>query len=225
MSLKKDFSFSAEQISAVLQDAVKKVKTEEDPYELTELKKIFKKNVPLTLRTYVAAYFAKQLSSNYHTGTYQRRDRYSRRSRFDEIPQNRMRDHTSETTVGTKPPVARAEIAEEYAATVFVSIGRNRHVYPRDLVALISQAGGVPRERIGEIRVLDNYSFIQLFAEDADGVISLLDGYEYRGRRLSVSYSRKKNETQPVETTNEIPQDSNYTDSERNETSHSEDIN
>ena len=223
MSLKKEFSFNAEQISAILQDAVKKVKTEEDPYELTELKKIFKKNVPLNLRSYVAGYFAKQLSSNYHGG-YQRRDRYSRRSRYDEIPQNRLRDHTGETVVGTKPPVARAEIAEEYATTVFVSIGRNRHVYPRDLVALISQAGGVPRERIGEIRVLDNYSFIQLFAEDADAVISLLDGYEYRGRRLSVSYSRKKNEAQPVESTNELPSDTEYSDSLRNETSHSEEV-
>ena len=223
MSLKKEFSFNAEQISAILQDAVRKVKTEEDPYELTELKKIFKKNVPLNLRSYVAGYFAKQLSSNYHGG-YQRRDRYSRRPRYDEMPQNRMRDHSSETTIGTKPPVARAEIAEEYAATVFVSIGRNRHVYPRDLVALISQAGGVPRERIGEIRVLDDYSFVQLFAEDANGVISLLDGYEYRGRRLSVSYSRKKSDARPVESNEELPVDSEYEDSLHTEAAQPEEI-
>ena len=45
---------------SILNDAVSKVKTEEDPEILTDLKKIYKKNVPFALRTYVAAYLAKQ---------------------------------------------------------------------------------------------------------------------------------------------------------------------
>ena len=50
------------------------------------------------------------------------------------------------------------------------------------------------RNRIGEIRVLDNYSFVQFYSEDCDTVIKTLDGYTYRGRKLTVSYSKKKSE-------------------------------
>ena len=53
-----------EKFVAMLQDAVEKVKCEEDPVTLNELKKLFKKNVPLTLRMYVAAYLAKSISED-----------------------------------------------------------------------------------------------------------------------------------------------------------------
>jgi len=50
------------------------------------------------------------------------------------------------------------------------------------------------RERIGDIRVLDNYSFVQVYTEDAQKVIDSLNGCEYRGRKLNVSFSRKKDD-------------------------------
>ena len=50
------------------------------------------------------------------------------------------------------------------------------------------------RERIGDIKVLANYSFVQLYTEDAQSAIDKLNGYEYRGRKLAVSYSRQKTE-------------------------------
>ncbi|MBO6100041.1 MAG: DbpA RNA binding domain-containing protein, partial [Spirochaetaceae bacterium] len=149
----------------------------------------------LTMRTYVAAYFAKQLSGGFRGG-YHRRERTPRHSRFQEtsyVPHSSSstESHTSEVPV-SRTPVARAQIAEEFAQTVFVSVGRNRHVFARELVGLFSTVGGVARERIGDIRVCDNYSFVTLFAEDADSAIQKLDGIEYRGRKLSVSYSRRK---------------------------------
>ena len=60
MSTKNDFQINEEQFIAFLEDVVSKVKTEEDPVILTEYKKIFKKVVPLTLRSYVGAYLAKK---------------------------------------------------------------------------------------------------------------------------------------------------------------------
>ena len=53
---------------------------------------------------------------------------------------------------------------------------------------------GLDRDRIGDIRVVANYSFVQLFTEDADKAINALNGYDYRGRKLSVSYSRQKDD-------------------------------
>ncbi len=204
---KKDFSINAEALAAYLQEIVSRVESEEDPDEMNELKKIFKQNVPFGRRSYVAAYLAKQVSSN--TRGFQRRERSPRYSRYErnssahasdfaersERPSRSAENHSVES-MGVKPPVARAVIAPEFAKTVFISIGRNRRVYARDLIALISQGAGVERERIGDIKVYDNYSFITLFAEDADKVIELLNGYEYRGRKLTVSYSRKKDDSQ-----------------------------
>ena len=51
--------------------------------------------------------------------------------------------------------------------------------------------GGLERERIGEIKVLTSYSFVQLYAEDCEKIIAALNGYDYRGRKLTVGYSRK----------------------------------
>lgn len=56
------------------------------------------------------------------------------------------------------------------------------------------QACKLDRERIGRIRNQENYSFVELFKEDVDDVIAILNGYNFRGRNLTVSYARKKEE-------------------------------
>ncbi len=204
---KRDVPVDGEQVAAFLQETVKRVKTEEDPAELNELKKLFKKNVPFSLRSYVVASLVRQLIQGGKRGGSCGDGRYGRREkggRGDEYRRYRNREEASyadrfdrrEDKGGASGKIHfRSSIEESAAATVFVSIGRNRRVFPRDLVSLISQVSDIDRDRIGDIRVLDNYSFVQLFAEDADNVISCLDGYEYRGRKLSVSYSRRKDET------------------------------
>ena len=57
MAFKRDNNFNMDQVAAFLKDAVSKV--ESDPESFEELKKAFKKNVPLTRRSYVAAYLMK----------------------------------------------------------------------------------------------------------------------------------------------------------------------
>ena len=52
-------SFEEQRFVEMLKNAVERVKNEEDPVELNQYKKLFKKNVPFTLRSYVAAYLAK----------------------------------------------------------------------------------------------------------------------------------------------------------------------
>ena len=53
---------------------------------------------------------------------------------------------------------------------------------------------------IGDIKVLANYSFVQLYTEDAQTAIDKLNGYDYRGRKLAVSYSRQKSDSDAAET-------------------------
>ena len=103
---------------------------------------------------------------------------------------------TTEAAAEERPHHPRVEIDPDKATSIFISIGKNRRVYPRDLVGLIVAVGGIDRERIGDIKVLANYSFVQLYTEDCQTVIDKLNGYDYRGRKLAVSFSRQKSDAE-----------------------------
>ena len=84
--------------------------------------------------------------------------------------------------------------SEEESARLFVSIGRNRRVFARDILALINARAGVDRDDVGTIRILDNYSFIQVRTSAADAIIGALNGQPFRGRTLTVNYARGRGE-------------------------------
>ncbi|MDC7234516.1 MAG: DbpA RNA binding domain-containing protein [Spirochaetales bacterium] len=92
--------------------------------------------------------------------------------------------------MGKKKGGNRRTIAD--GASIFVSIGRNRKVFPKDLVHLFVNTGKVDRDSIGEIKILDNYSFITISRSAAESAIDNLDGIDYRGRKLTVNFAKKK---------------------------------
>jgi hypothetical protein len=184
-----------DRIAEFLKASVQQVKTQEDVDVLIQLKKVFKKNVPFTLRGYLAAYLLKVATGNARRpfvprGDHENFSKDNFRSRRDESRHDAKAEGSDAES--RHEPHPRVEIDPALATTIFIGIGRNRRVFPRDLVGLLIGAAGLDRERIGDIRVLANYSFVQLFTEDADKAINALNGYDYRGRKLSVSYSRQK---------------------------------
>jgi len=78
--------------------------------------------------------------------------------------------------------------------TIFVSIGKNRKVFPRDLSRLFNKTLGLEPRDIGNIKVLDNYSFIDIPRKSAQKAIDELDGTEFHGRSITVNFARKKKE-------------------------------
>ena len=173
-------ALNEEQITAFLKEAVATVKTEEDPDVLNAYRKIFRKNVPFTLRSYIAAYLIKEFEGS----AFPRSRPYSRR------PNLRFGDR-SRGYFSDRPPVERPMLEPSESVSIFMSIGRSRRVFPRDIITLLIQNADISRERIGDIRILDNYSFVQVMNEDADKIIEKLNDFPYRGKNLSVSYSRK----------------------------------
>ena len=201
------FEINEEKTADFLVNAVEKITTEEDIDTLTELIRLFKKNVPLSRRKYVTAYMLKEALKHYHSFAKGKPSRFeatktkkeNNRNRKDDYKNTARREKTFENTDNTeeteeRPRHPRVEIAPELATSIFVSIGKNRRVYPRDLVGLLVAVGGIDRERIGDIKVLANYSFVQLYTEDCQTAIDKLNGYEYRGRKLVVSFSKQKDE-------------------------------
>jgi len=76
--------------------------------------------------------------------------------------------------------------------TIFVSIGKNRKVFPRDLAKLFRKNLNLGQNEIGNIKVLDNYSFIDVPRHAARKAIDALDGIEFHGRNITVNFARKK---------------------------------
>jgi len=81
-------------------------------------------------------------------------------------------------------------------ATLFFGLGKNRKVYPRDITQLIAGVPDVDKSSIGEIKILDNYSFVEIAESHAQKVIDTLNGMDYRGRKISVNFARKREEPQ-----------------------------
>ena len=213
MAFNREFELNEAQLEDFLKNATDKVRTSENVDLLSDLNKLFKKNVPLTVRKYVIAYLLKEALKHYHSFG-NRRDRFERNDRFDRSDRNnrnrqersfrqeraeRPAETSEETAAATeeeRPRHPRVEIPEDQATSIFISIGKNRRVYPRDLVGILIAIAGIDRERIGDIKVLANYSFVQLYTEDAQTAIDKLNGYDYRGRKLAVSYSRQKSDAE-----------------------------
>ncbi len=135
---------------------VKKIREEEDPNVLNHFRKIVRKNVPITMRAYFAAYLYKESLGN--------------------------------KTVGQRSPSLKSRSG---MATLFVSIGKNRKVFPGDLSGLVTKKLKTETSSIGAVKILDNYSFIDVPEKDAQKAIDSLNGSEFKGRKITVNFARK----------------------------------
>jgi hypothetical protein len=161
---------------------VEQIKNEADPVLLNEYRSLFKKEVSLFHRSYTAAYLLMLYDQGRlrgQGGNFRNRSAAGRGER-----------------PGRAAEEPRAErqypLADEESRRLFISIGRNRRVFPREILGLISSATAVAREDIGAIRILDNYSFVQVRNTVADAIIEALNGKSFRGRILSVNYAHSR---------------------------------
>jgi hypothetical protein len=209
-----------EEIKVRIAELLRKVTTEADPEQLNEYRSLFRKGVPLLTRSYVAAYLIMQLEEGAAAPRGQRRSRRGERGERGERAERGERTERGERGERTergerlergeraergerssvKPAVEkeakgegpRHEIPDEDAARLFVSIGRNRRVFPRELLGLILSETSVDKEDVGTIRILDNYSFIQVRKTVAEDIIAALDGKAFRGRSLAVNFAKPR---------------------------------
>ncbi|MDR0504020.1 MAG: DbpA RNA binding domain-containing protein [Treponema sp.] len=90
-----------------------------------------------------------------------------------------------------------AFLSEEESMRLFISIGKNRRLYPREVISLISSRTSAGAQDIGAIRILDNYSFVQVRDIKANEIIDTLNGIRFRGRTLAVNFAKPKEQTAP----------------------------
>ena len=174
------------------------IQSKADPAILNRCRSIFRQEVPFFNRSYMAAYLlllgeGSGLTAEKPLGN---AFRSNNRNRKEKSPLREKKSKNARMESPAEDP--RTETArvlgEEESVQLFVSVGRNRKVFPREILALIISRAGIDRDDIGLIRVLDNYSFIQVRNSVSDTVIEALNGRNFRGRTLTVNHARSRKE-------------------------------
>jgi len=159
--------FNEEAIKANLKSILEEIHDTKDPTELNELRRIFRSAVPLFSRAYVAAWLLKKAKI------------------VTSLPVKNDGKEERRSSRDNREP-------KENQVSLFIGIGRTRRVYPRDLMGLLIDTCKLEKDDIGSIKILDNYSFVDINTQKAQGVIDTLNDYEFRGRSLSVNFAKKK---------------------------------
>jgi hypothetical protein len=156
-----------------------KIRTDADPVLLNEYRRLFQREISLFRRSWAAAYLLMLFDQGGGL------DRNRPPDRQGEIPRRNLRSEARDAG-------RRYSLAEEESRQLFISIGRNRRVFPREILGLINSKTAVPREDIGVIRILDNYSFVQVRDTAAGEIIAALNGQLFRGKPITVNYAKSK---------------------------------
>jgi hypothetical protein len=153
-----------------------------DVSQLQEYQKLYKKEVSIFRRSWAAAWLFMY---------YDQKETPSLTSA--EKPSLRQFTKASDTEEKSQASDVVPVIPEEESKRLFISIGKNRRLFPREVITLIMTKTQTPREDIGIIRILDNYSFVQVRDTRADEIIGALNGVKFRGRTLAVNFAKAKN--------------------------------
>jgi len=185
-------SFNKEKNQKIISLVLEKIKTEADLQELSEYQKLFTKETSLFSRSKVAAYLlmlcdqgktlrlndyrpsAKPVSSKL-TSSKPASSKFTS-SKFDKKEE--------------RSDAQRYPLSEEESTRLFFSVGRSRRVFPREILGIINSKTAISKEDIGAIRILDNYSFVQVRDSVAEKIIEALNGMNFRGRTLTVNYAK-----------------------------------
>lgn len=166
------------EIKKHLAEFLKKIHTEADPELLNAYRSLIRREVSWFKRSYLSAYLLML---------------------FEGLQPRHPRRRPGRSGKSGAPRESRGEmthypLADEDSIRLFINIGRNRKVFPRELLGLINAKTAISREDVGAIRILDNYSFIQVRIGSADKIIEALNGISFRGRTLAVNYARSRKE-------------------------------
>jgi hypothetical protein len=180
MAVEVRMPFDKDKAKRNLEGILEKFSTETNITLLHEYHKLYKKEVSLFKRSWAAAWLLMYYDKREMPGP-----------QAAEKPQKIKNVKENNTSVkdnhAVEPP-----LPEEESKMLFISIGKNRRLFPREVITLIMTKSSAAREDIGVIRILDNYSFVQVRDTKADEIIATLTGHKFRGRTLTVNYAKPK---------------------------------
>ncbi|MEJ7825338.1 MAG: DEAD/DEAH box helicase [Solirubrobacteraceae bacterium] len=102
--------------------------------------------------------------------------------------------HVSPPTITEKPrrhtkPQLKHNGDEPYAK-LMISGGRSAGIEVADLVGAVTRAASVDGECVRDVKVLEHFAFLSVPADDAQRIVSAVDGERVRGRRIRVESAK-----------------------------------
>ena len=187
-------------LAGALRDILAKVRSEAGSQEMQRYLRLVRRNAPLSMRSYVAAYLLRSIYGTHFGRAPERGPAPERGSAPD---RGRAPERGSAPDRGRGPERARERPGQKPAekpqqekpagfTRLFISAGKSRGIFPKDLAAHFTRTLKVERSRLGEIRVLDNYSFLEIDSALAEKAIGSLSGSQLKGRQITVNYARKR---------------------------------
>jgi len=100
---------------------------------------------------------------------------------------------------------------------LFINIGKNKKIGPKDIVGAIAGETGINSKFIGAIDVFDEYCFVDISSSMADDVISIMNDNTIRGNKISIERAKEKRKSSRKRkiTTNESSMVSKKTERKR----------
>ena len=179
---------------------LRNLRIDKDRAELLRLRSRIRRQVPLLQRPLFMAYLLRSLlpprlapqSAPPVREPAARPDGAGRREAPPPQPRGRF-GRSVEVPRPVKPQAIPGLPGQEFTQ-LFVSIGRNRRVFARELTELFTEKLQLGANELGSVRVFDKYSFVDIKTARADEAIAKLSGSEVKGRTITVNYAKKKEE-------------------------------
>jgi ATP-dependent RNA helicase DeaD len=110
--------------------------------------------------------------------------------RIEHAPRPRRRDHSREEKPRREARKAPAEPAGNGHVKLFVNRGARSGINEENLRWALTEGAVIPAEAIGDIRVLERFSFVDLPDEHAKLALERLDGTKLEGKQIRVEYAK-----------------------------------
>jgi len=187
----------------VIDEALEEVKSSRDVSLLQECRSIFRARVPLHLRAYVAANLALKsspnLSAKNYSGHGKAKNKTGKAKDNTQIdPKEALENKKLPAQPKAEPkPRNKADKAKRYRGeglSLFISAGRRQRFFAKTILKILTVDFGIAEEKIGDIRTMDNYSFVTIDPELESAVVSAISGMDWKGRILGINRARKKGE-------------------------------
>ncbi|MEO8664493.1 MAG: DEAD/DEAH box helicase [Ignavibacteria bacterium] len=75
---------------------------------------------------------------------------------------------------------------------LFINVGKNMKVQPKDIVGAIAGETGIPGKSIGEIAIFDKYCFVEVPKKFSEKVINIMNKNQIKGNKVAVQLANER---------------------------------
>lgn len=187
---------SQEVLKETIDRIMGKLNSCENPDEIEAIRKTIKQNVPFTRRGYFSALLLEELlkapqAKGERNERRERKERKEAREPRERAEQKKETSSEKQQADETAAPEKKEKVLPEGARTLYLNVGKMKHLYAKNLSMMLQSELGITRDDIYSLRVHDKYSFITMSEKNCEKAIELLNGKDINGREAQINYSNK----------------------------------